>query len=161
MFVKLLENHQTNLLRLTNLLTRFINIETLSFQWILQAGRYLGLGIAILPGTNFVIRKEVLEDCEGWDEDAITEDSELSVRVYLKGWKMKFIPTAVTWEGEPEKWSTWIRQRTRWVRGNNYVIKKLIKQALRIKNRFLFFEFLHMFVLYYLFYPDEEYDNVI
>ncbi len=134
-----------------NLLTRFINIETLSFQWILQAGRYLGFGITILPGTNFVIRREVLDACKGWDEDAITEDSELSVRVYQKGWKMKFVPAAVTWEQEPEKWSVWVRQRTRWVRGNNYVIKKFLKQALRLKNRFLMLEFLHLFILYYLF----------
>lgn len=38
-----------------NLLTRFINIETLSFQSMLQAGRWQMHNIATLPGTNFVI----------------------------------------------------------------------------------------------------------
>jgi cellulose synthase/poly-beta-1,6-N-acetylglucosamine synthase-like glycosyltransferase len=137
--------------RKRNLLTRFINIETLAFQWILQAGRYRVFQIAILPGTNCVIRKSVLEDCGGWDEAAITEDAELSVRIYQKGWKIKFVPTAVTWEQEPEKLRTWIRQRTRWVRGNNYVIRKFTKPALMMKNRFLFLEFLYLFLLYYLF----------
>jgi cellulose synthase/poly-beta-1,6-N-acetylglucosamine synthase-like glycosyltransferase len=98
-----------------------------------------------------VIRKEILEACKGWDENAITEDSELSVRVYQQGWKMKFVPSAVTWEQEPEKMSVWVRQRTRWVRGNNYVIQKFSKQAMRFKDKFLFLEFLHLFVLYYLF----------
>lgn len=103
------------------LLTRFINIETLSFQSILQAGRWKLLRIATLPGTNFLVRREVIEEMNGWDEGAITEDSELSIRMYIAGWKIKFIPYAVTWEQEPETWSVWLRQRTRWVRGNNYV----------------------------------------
>ncbi|MFH1943870.1 MAG: glycosyltransferase family 2 protein, partial [bacterium] len=137
--------------RKRNLLTRFINVETLGFQWILQAGRYHAFGVAILPGTNCVIRKDVLLDCGGWDEAAITEDAELSVRLYQKGWKIQFVPMAVTWEQEPEKLSVWTRQRTRWVRGNNYVIRKFVKQALSLKNRFLFMEFLYLFVLYHLF----------
>ncbi len=137
--------------RKRNLLTRFINIETLSFQWILQAGRFRAFGISILPGTNCVIRKEVLKNCGGWDEKAITEDSELSVRIYQKGWKIQFVPTAVTWEQEPEKLKTWIRQRTRWVRGNNYVIRKFFGQALLLKSRILSWEFLYLFLLYYIF----------
>ncbi len=137
--------------RKKNLLTRFINIETLGFQWILQAGRYRAFQIAILPGTNCVIRKDVLNACGGWDEAAITEDAELSVRIYQKGWKIKFVPTAVTWEQEPEKLGTWVRQRTRWVRGNNYVIRKFLKEALLLRNRFLSMEFIYLFLLYYLF----------
>jgi len=137
--------------RKRNLLTRFVNIETLSFQWILQAGRFRAFGIAILPGTNCVIRTEVLKSCGGWDEKAITEDSELSVRIYQKGWKIQFVPTAVTWEQEPEKLKTWVGQRTRWVRGNNYVIRKFFGQALLLKSRILSWEFLYLFLLYYIF----------
>jgi cellulose synthase/poly-beta-1,6-N-acetylglucosamine synthase-like glycosyltransferase len=137
--------------RKRNLLTHFINIETLSFQWILQAGRFKAFKIAILPGTNCVIRKEVLQACGGWDEAAITEDSELSVRIYQKGWKIKFVPSAVTWEQEPERLRAWTRQRTRWVRGNNYIIRKFFKETLFLKNRFFSFEFIYIFFLYYLF----------
>ena len=136
--------------RKKNILTRFINIETLSFQWILQAGRYRAFQVSILPGTNFVIYKKVIHECGGWDEAAITEDAELSVRIYQKGWKIKFVPQAVTWEQEPESWRVWIKQRTRWVRGNNYVIRKYFKPALLFKNRILFMEFIYLFALYYL-----------
>jgi len=133
-----------------NLLTRFINIETLGYQWILQAGRYRASGVSILSGTNFVVHREVLDACGGWDESAITEDAELSVRIYQKGWKIKFIPQAVTWEQEPETWRVWIRQRTRWVRGNNYIIRKFFRPGLLFSSRILFLEFLYLFVLYYL-----------
>ena len=134
-----------------NWLTRFINIETLAFQWILQAGRYHLSKVAILPGTNYIIRKSVIEACGGWDEKAITEDSELSVRVYETGYKVKFLPISITWEQEPEKLSVWIRQRTRWVRGNNYVIRKFAPSTFRLKSKFLIMEFIYLFALYYLF----------
>ncbi|HHS13248.1 MAG TPA: glycosyltransferase [bacterium] len=134
-----------------NLLTRFINVETLGFQWIVQAGRYRAFKVAILPGTNCMIRREVLEALGGWDESAITEDSELSVRIYRGGWKIGFVPGAVTWEQEPETLKAWIRQRTRWVRGTNHVIRKFGKEALGLKSRMVSLEFVYLFILYYIF----------
>ena len=135
-----------------NLLTRFINIETLSFQSILQAGRWQLLNIATLPGTNFLIRKEVIDEMNGWDEDAITEDSELSIRMYIRNWKIKFIPYSITYEQEPETWKVWIRQRTRWVRGNNYVSKKFFSMRKDISSRKLRLEILYSLALYYVFF---------
>ena len=117
----------------------------------MQAGRFHLSNVAILPGTNYVIKKSVLEKCGGWDEKAITEDSELSVRIYQRGFKIKFVPLSVTWEQEPEKLSVWIRQRTRWVRGNNYVLRKFAPEAFRFKSKFLVMEFVYLFALYYLF----------
>jgi cellulose synthase/poly-beta-1,6-N-acetylglucosamine synthase-like glycosyltransferase len=134
-----------------NWLTRFINIETLAFQWILQAGRFHLSRVSILPGTNYIIKKSVLEDCGGWDEKAITEDSELSVRIYQQGHHIKFVPVSITWEQEPEKLAIWIRQRTRWVRGNNYVLKKYAGDTFKFKSKFLLMEFFYLFGLYYFF----------
>ncbi len=133
------------------LLTRFINIETLSFQSILQAGRWRLFRIATLPGTNFVIRKEVIDQVGGWDEDAMTEDSELSIRMYLNKWRIKFIPYALTYEQEPERWGVWMRQRTRWVRGNNYVTKKFLGRWKEIGSKRLRMEILYLFSMYYVF----------
>jgi cellulose synthase/poly-beta-1,6-N-acetylglucosamine synthase-like glycosyltransferase len=135
-----------------NLLTRFINIETLSFQSMLQAGRWWLFRIATLPGTNFVIRREVLAQLGGWDEEAITEDSELSIRMYMNNWRIKFIPYAVTYEQEPERWDVWLRQRTRWVRGNNYVAKKFFGLRKDIKSTRLRIEILYLFAMYYIFF---------
>jgi len=134
-----------------NLLTRFINIETLSFQSMLQAGRWRLFKVATLPGTNLVIRRSILETLKGWDEDAITEDSELSIRIYMEGFRIKFIPYSVTYEQEPESWSAWIKQRTRWVRGNNYVGLKFLKRIPEFKNKFLAVELLYLLSLYYVF----------
>lgn len=134
-----------------NLLTRFISIETLSFQSMLQAGRWKLFKVATLPGTNFVIRRSLLLKLNGWDEEAITEDSEISIRVYKEGYRIKYIPYSITYEQEPETWSAWIKQRTRWVRGNNYVATKFLKEVPAFKNKFLAFELLYLMSLYYVF----------
>ncbi len=134
-----------------NLLTRFINIETLGFQSMLQSGRWKMFKISTLPGTNLVIRRRLLDKLNGWDEDAITEDSELSIRIYKEGYRIKFVPYSVTYEQEPESWKVWIKQRTRWVQGNNYVGKKFLREIPSFKNKFLAIELLYMLSLYYVF----------
>jgi cellulose synthase/poly-beta-1,6-N-acetylglucosamine synthase-like glycosyltransferase len=135
-----------------NLLTRFINIETLSFQSMLQAGRWQMHKVATLPGTNLVLRTDLINKMNGWDEAALTEDSELSIRIYEEGYLIKFIPYAITYEQEPEKWKTWIKQRVRWVRGNNYVIAKFYKRITKFKNKRLGFDLLYTLSLYYVFF---------
>ena len=134
-----------------NLLTSFINLETLSFQFIVQAGRCFLSRIAILPGTNFVIYKDIVVQAGGWDENALTEDTELSIRLYEKGHEIKFVPYAVTWEEEPEMWGAWLRQRTRWVRGNFYVLRKYLIPSFKFKKISLTIELIYLFLLYYLF----------
>jgi cellulose synthase/poly-beta-1,6-N-acetylglucosamine synthase-like glycosyltransferase len=135
-----------------NLLTRFINIETLSFQSMLQAGRWQMHNIATLPGTNYVIWSWLIKQLNGWDEEALTEDSELSIRIYQEGYKIKFIPYAVTYEQEPEVWRVWVKQRVRWVRGNNYVIGKFFRHIPKFKNKRLRFDILYTLSLYYVFF---------
>lgn len=135
-----------------NMLTRFINIETLSFQSMLQAGRWQMHNIATLPGTNFVMWTKIIHELDGWDEEALTEDSELSIRIYEHGYKIKFVPYAVTYEQEPESWKVWIKQRVRWVRGNNYVISKFFKLIPNFKNKRLKWDLLYTLSLYYVFF---------
>ncbi len=149
-----------------NILTRFINIETLGFQWISQAGRWKLFNISTIPGTNYIIRKNVIDRLGGWNEKAITEDTELSVRVYELGYredsefslqiyglgyKIKFFPLAVTWEQEPETWKVWFKQRTRWVRGNIYVIGKYLFKLLSMKRKVVALDIFYFFSIYFLF----------
>jgi cellulose synthase/poly-beta-1,6-N-acetylglucosamine synthase-like glycosyltransferase len=135
-----------------NLLTRFVNIETLSFQSMVQAGRWQMHNVATLPGTNFVMWTRVIRQLGGWDEEALTEDSELSIRMYQEGWKIKFVPYALTFEQEPQEWNVWVRQRTRWVRGNNYVLGKFLKHITAFRSKRLMFDVLYTLSLYYVFF---------
>src|SRR5947209_7500427 len=38
-------------------------------------------------GTAGILRREMIEDAGGWQHDTLTEDSDLSYRAQLKGWK--------------------------------------------------------------------------
>lgn len=138
--------------RRRNLLTRFLNIEGLSFQWIVQAGRWMLLRFCSLPGTNYVIRRSVLKAAGGWDEQALTEDAELTIRLYEAGYRVKFLPYAVTWEQEPENLGVWWRQRNRWVRGYNYLFRKFAFRAWRMRPRLLAFELLYSLSIFYVFF---------
>lgn len=121
-----------------SLLTKFINIETLSFQWLVQAARNYFLGLTTIPGTNFIIRKDLLDKIGGWNIHALTEDTELTIRIYQEGFRIIWLPTAITWEQEPEKIKIWIKQRTRWARGNISVIATYLKNIFSLKSKIAF-----------------------
>lgn len=135
-----------------NLLTRFINIETICFQWMAQAGRWFWFKITTIPGTNFAIRRSILEELGGWDVKALSEDTELTIRVYNLGYHIRFFPAAVTWEQEPENWKVWWKQRTRWARGNQYVITKFLLKLFTLKNKNIVFDLIYFFFTYFLFF---------
>lgn len=133
-----------------NLLTRFINIETLSFQWMAQAGRWNLFKLCTIPGTNFILRRTIVEAIGGWDVNAIAEDTEISFQIYRLGYRIKFQPKSVTWEQEPQTLKVWFKQRTRWVKGNIYVIVKNIPLLFNRSSRKVRFDILYFLSIYLL-----------
>ncbi len=134
-----------------NLLTKFINIETLSFQWMSQAGRCQLFNLCTIPGTNFILRRSIIEEIGGWDSKAIAEDTEISFRIYKLGYKIKLVPQSITWEQEPETVKVWIKQRTRWAKGNIYVLMKYIKNIFKQGKNKIVFDIAYFFSVYFLF----------
>jgi cellulose synthase/poly-beta-1,6-N-acetylglucosamine synthase-like glycosyltransferase len=133
-----------------SLLTRFINIETLSFQWMAQAGRWKLFKLCTIPGTNFIIRRHILEQIGGWDESAVAEDTEISFRIYMMGYRIKFQPKAVTWEQEPQTLKVWFKQRTRWAKGNIYVIVKNAALLFNPAAKNIRFDIIYFLSIYFL-----------
>lgn len=136
--------------RNASLLTRFINIETLSFQWMAQAGRWKLFKLCTIPGTNFIMRREIIERIGGWDVKAIAEDTEISFRIYMMGYRIKFQPKSVTWEQEPQTLKVWFKQRTRWAKGNIYVIVKNIPLLFDRSAKRIHFDLLYFLSIYFL-----------
>ncbi|ASA24682.1 glycosyltransferase family 2 protein [Paenibacillus donghaensis] len=133
-----------------SLLTRFINIETLSFQWMAQAGRWKLFKLCTIPGTNFIMRRSIVESIGGWDVKAIAEDTEISFRIYMMGYRIKFQPKSVTWEQEPQTLKVWFKQRTRWAKGNIYVIVKNIPLLFNPAAARIRFDILYYLSIYFL-----------
>ncbi|EJO5347867.1 glycosyltransferase family 2 protein [Clostridium botulinum] len=134
-----------------NILTRFINIETLSFQWMCQAGRWNLLNLCTIPGTNFLVKRHVIEKLNGWDPNAIAEDTEISFRMYELGYKIRFVPSSITWEQEPETLKVWFKQRNRWAKGNIYVLLKYLKNMFKGNSKDIMFDIFYFFSVYFLF----------
>lgn len=133
-----------------SLLTRFINIETLSFQWMAQAGRWKLFKLCTIPGTNYIMRRSIVESIGGWDVKALAEDTEISFQIYMLGYRIKFQPKSVTWEQEPQTVKVWFKQRTRWAKGNIYVIVKNIPMLFKRSAGKIRFDILYYLSIYFL-----------
>jgi len=134
-----------------NLFTRFVNLEGIYFQWMAQAGRWQLLKLCTIPGTNFIIRRSILESIGGWDTKAITEDTEISFRIYMMGYYIRFCPYSSSWEQEPETLSVWLKQRKRWVKGNYYVLVKNFKYLFNRKAGPIRFDLIYYLSVYIFF----------
>src|SRR5438045_9302405 len=43
-------------------------------------------------GTAGILRRSMIDDAGGWQHDTLTEDSDLSYRAQLTGWRFVYIP---------------------------------------------------------------------
>nr|WP_089738888.1 glycosyltransferase [Gracilibacillus ureilyticus] len=134
----------------SNLLTRMIALEFQVFQLLMQSGRWGLLRTGSLAGTNMLLRRSVLEDLGGYDPYALAEDAELTIRVAAKGLLLPVVHHARTWEQEPEKLRNLIRQRTRWLTGNLYLLEKSFQEWKFWKGRTIVHS-LHHLMTYFLF----------
>ena len=74
-------------------------------------------GIGELRGNGQFIRRSALEKCGGFNEETITDDLDLTIRLHLDRWDIEFlIEPAVQEEGVTTARSLW-HQRNRWAEG--------------------------------------------
>ncbi|MCH1624602.1 glycosyltransferase family 2 protein [Ferdinandcohnia quinoae] len=131
-----------------NSLTRMIALEFQVFQLLMQCGRWAMFKLGSLAGTNMLLKRSVLEDLGGYDVYALAEDAELTIRVTAAGYQLPVIPSSRTWEQEPEKVKTFIKQRTRWLTGNIYLLEKSLHDLSHWKGKTFILSIQH--VLTYL-----------
>ncbi|WP_267382827.1 glycosyltransferase [Cyanobacterium sp. uoEpiScrs1] len=74
-------------------------------------------GIGELRGNGQFVRRLALSRCGGWNEQTITDDLDLTIRLHLDNWKIGFLSApAVEEEGVTTITSLW-HQRNRWGEG--------------------------------------------
>ncbi len=75
--------------------------------------------IAPLGGNTVFFKKVWLKGIGGWDEDCLTEDADIGVRLISAGAKLKVVydEQHVTREETPPNLASFIRQRARWNQG--------------------------------------------
>lgn len=83
-------------------------------------------GITPLGGNTVFFKKRLLKKIRGWDENCLTEDAEIGIRLTLAGAKTRVVydERHATQEETPTSISGFIRQRTRWNQGFMQIFMK-------------------------------------
>jgi cellulose synthase/poly-beta-1,6-N-acetylglucosamine synthase-like glycosyltransferase len=100
-----------------NILTRVVAMEEKAwFQALLSGKEKLHLFLPLNGSCQF-IRRTVLEELGGWDENSLTEDVELALRLVEKNHLIKYAPDISSGQETPNNLSDLVKQRVRWYRG--------------------------------------------
>jgi len=103
----------------SGLLPKYFLVECRLWRSITKAKDSLGL-IVQAPGYCSLLKREFIELVGGW-EDLLTEDNDLTLRIYGVGGRIKLVGAEVYIES-PTKVLTLIKQRVRWYRGTLEVL---------------------------------------
>ncbi len=97
-------------------------------------------------GTAGILRKAMIDDAGGWQHDTLTEDSDLSYRAQLKGWRFVYVPGLDCPSELPVEMHGFQVQQSRWAKGLTQVAKKLLPAILQapISKRVKVEAFLHL-----------------
>ncbi len=77
-------------------------------------------------GTAGVWRRTCIEDAGGWQHDTLTEDTDLSYRAQLRGWRFLYLPTVRCPAELPATMTAFIDQQHRWTKGLIQTARKLV-----------------------------------
>jgi cellulose synthase/poly-beta-1,6-N-acetylglucosamine synthase-like glycosyltransferase len=82
-------------------------------------------------GTAGVWRRKAIEEAGGWQHDTLTEDTDLSYRAQLKGWKFIYLQDVECPAELPVEMTAFKTQQARWAKGLVQTGKKILPQVLR------------------------------
>jgi len=84
-------------------------------------------------GTAGMWRKKAIEDGGGWQHDTLTEDTDLSYRSQMAGWRFKYLPEVECPSELPIEMTAFKTQQARWAKGLIQVSIKLLPQIFSSK----------------------------
>ena len=87
-------------------------------------------------GTAGVWRRTAIEKAGGWQHDTLTEDTDLSYRAQLKGWKFVYLQDVECPAELPVEMTAFKTQQARWAKGLIQTAKKVLPQVLKSDQSF-------------------------
>ena len=82
-------------------------------------------------GTAGVWRRVAIDEAGGWQHDTLTEDTDLSYRAQLKGWKFIYLQDVECPAELPVEMTAFKTQQARWAKGLIQTGKKILPRVLR------------------------------
>ena len=77
-------------------------------------------------GTAGMWRRRAIEEAGGWQHDTLTEDTDLSYRAQLKGWRFVYLPDVECPAELPIEMTAFKTQQARWAKGLIQTSKKIL-----------------------------------
>ncbi len=78
----------------------------------------------IQHGTMTIVRKDALEEVDGWSEWCITEDTELGLKLFEAGYEAAYVSQSMGSGLMPDTLEAFMSQRYRWVYGAMQIMKR-------------------------------------
>jgi biofilm PGA synthesis N-glycosyltransferase PgaC len=91
--------------------------------------------IFTVSGVNACFRRAALHSVGYWSPGTVTEDIDISWKLQLKSWDIRYEPRALTWILVPESLRTLWRQRLRWAQGGVEAAIRYAKTMFRWSSR--------------------------
>lgn len=91
-----------------------------------RAGRFFNFN-----GTAGVWRRAAIDAAGGWSADTLTEDTDLSYRAQLAGWRLVYLPDVAAPAELPAAMPAFQSQQFRWAKGQTQVARKLLCRVFR------------------------------
>jgi cellulose synthase/poly-beta-1,6-N-acetylglucosamine synthase-like glycosyltransferase len=82
-------------------------------------------------GTAGVWRRKAIEDAGGWQHDTLTEDTDLSYRAQLTGWKFRYLQDVECPAEVPVEMTAFKTQQARWAKGLIQTSLKILPSVIR------------------------------
>ncbi len=111
-----------------NTITRLQALEYIEGLNLVRTAQALAKRVTVIPGPIGMFRRSVLEELGGYHTDTFAEDCDLTLRIMLAGWKIKYESRAIAWTEAPEHTQALFQQRYRWGRG---ILQAIIKHRHR------------------------------
>lgn len=129
--VGLVQTRWGHLNRNYSLLTK-IEAILLDAHFIIEHGSRVRTGEFFnFNGTAGMWRRKAIEDGGGWQHDTLTEDTDLSYRSQMAGWRFKYLPEVECPSELPIEMNAFKTQQARWAKGLIQVSIKLLPTIFR------------------------------
>jgi cellulose synthase/poly-beta-1,6-N-acetylglucosamine synthase-like glycosyltransferase len=114
-------------------LARLLDLERTGGYQVDQQARFNMRLINQYGGTVGGFRKELCRNMGSFDITNLAEDTELTFKLYINGWKVLYANRLECYEEAPETWQVRARQVNRWARGHTRCLIKYLFPLLRSK----------------------------
>ncbi|MDR3738811.1 MAG: glycosyltransferase family 2 protein [Terracidiphilus sp.] len=124
--VGMVQTRWTHLNRDYSLLTK-IEAILLDAHFVIEHGSRVRTGEFFnFNGTAGMWRRQAIADGGGWQHDTLTEDTDLSYRSQMAGWRFKYLPEVECPSELPIEMTAFKTQQARWAKGLIQVSIKLL-----------------------------------